>query len=301
MLRNYLNYAGSKDRYYPLIRDFLERAVEGLEKPSLVDMFCGSGVVSFNSLDLFNTVGAFDGCKELIKIHEWALSDRDVIGEIRDIINRYALSKSNKEGFLQLRENYNKRVVDEGIIAPAELYCLITHSFNYSLHLNKKGEFNAPSGAGRSYFSASLENKLLQVREYVHKYDKDHLLFINQGLQGWRGFITTTVSAGIGLSNTVFFVDPPYSASVSKHPYRVGQLKWGDEEDRELFKILDMIHSHKGKFVFTNVFHNNGVENRLLQGWSTKYKVFHVGVDYSNCNYQRFNKGDTDEVIIYNF
>lgn len=99
----------------------------------------------------------------------------------------------------------------------------------------------------------------------------------------------------------VFFIDPPYSASISKHPYRIGNLKWTEDDDRKLFEYMDKIDELGGKFVFTNVFENNGIQNLPLQEWSKEYNVQHVNVDYTNCNYQRLNKGNTDEVIITNF
>lgn len=351
MLRNYLNYAGSKDRYYPLIREFLEKAVAKCKedfpdfRPSFTDMFGGSAIVSLNSLDLFSTINVYDGCKELITLHRWLLSstqgkydpdtdtlvideDEDPVAAIHKVIDEYGLSKDNKEGFLKLREDYNKfklgmyneledytrpyRISDVRCHRSDWLYCLITHSFNYSLHLNSKGQFNAPSGAGRSYFSPSLENKLLEARRAVAKNlsseSRTIMSFVPHTLDNLVGLIPAIIrnrkemiTNNSLLGDEVFFVDPPYSAAVSKHPYRIGGLKWGDDDDRKLFKILDEIHENHGKFVFTNVFRNNGMENKPLQEWAKKYKVHHVGVDYSNCNYQRLNKGDTDEVIIYNF
>lgn len=312
MLRNYMNYAGSKDRYYPLIREFFEKATQS-QPHILVDMFCGSGVVSYNALDMFYDVKAYDGCPELISLHKWVVESDDPVGEIKSIIKAYGLSKDNKEGFLALRTAYNSDITQGLEGNPAELYCLITHSFNYSLHLNKKREFNAPSGAGRSYFSKSLETKLINIREHIKNVAQRAPVFHTLKLSEWGeeidflsecNDITGELSSCIdedSLVDYVFFVDPPYSAAVSKHPYRIGDLRWGVAEDKILLDLLDDINSRGGKFVFTNAILNNGVENKPLMDWMVKYKVHHVDVQYYNCNYQRMNNTDTDEVIIYNY
>ena len=290
MLRNYLNYAGSKDRYYPTLRVLLERAHE-LGAHILVDMFTGGAGVAINSLDLFDKVYAWDKNPDLIMIHEW-VENHDTEGlfaEIFEVIEKFDLSKDNKEGFLTLREYYNSLLPN---VEPCLLYCLITHAFNYSLHTNKKGEFNAPSGAGRSYFNKSLEQKLRNCKEHI---DKHNNLFYDV-----VDALTVKVNYTDG-KKRVFFVDPPYSACMSKHPYRVGSIKWTEDEDRELFKRLDDISNNGDLFIFTNVLENNGMFNVPLSKWIEKYHVHRVGIDYTNCSYQRLNRGKTDEIIITNF
>ena len=304
MLRNYLNYAGSKDRYYPLIQEQLKRAIGRKKRGKyLVDMFCGSAVVAFNSRDMFEHVIAFDKVKELIGIHTSILytPTEELLKDIHGIIDSYGLSKTNKEGFLKLREFYNSCKIGEQEVAgnlSAYLYCLITHSFNYSLHLNKKGEFNAPAGTNRSYFSPALEKKLIAYKNFMDERvgKTSHILYATMDLLQDDSFLNEDE-----FKDVVFFIDPPYSASISKHPYRIGNLKWTEDDDRRLFEYMNKINELGSKFVFTNVFENNGIQNLPLQEWSKGYHVQHVNVDYTNCNYQRLNKGNTDEVIITNF
>lgn len=303
MLNNYMNYSGSKDRVYPVLRPYLESAVKGKKRKTkyLIDMFAGSCVVAYNSLDLFDIVICIEKSKELVKLHNWIeyypLSK--ILKEIDNIISIYELSKTNKEGFLRLREKYNNDINNGGIFDPAELYCLITHAYNYQLHTNKNNEFNAPSGAGRSYFNPALRQKLINMKEYIDK----------QIASGKRIMITGgdcmdfvhCLNYENGFEDVVFYVDPPYSASISKHPYRMGNIKWTADEDRKLFECLDFIDSKNGKFIFSNVTSNNGVTNFPLLNWADSYKVNPIAVDYTNCSYQRKNNGKTEEVIITNF
>ena len=307
MLKNYLNYSGSKDRIYPIIRKYLEKAVQGKKNKHkyLIDMFCGSAVISFNSLDLFDTIVAVDKCNELIKMHTWIQNTplEELLKQVDAVISTYELSKTNKEGFLKLREDFNKFITEEGILHPDLLFCLITHSFNYQLHLNKKGEFNVPSGAGRSYFSSSLRQKLINYKNYIHEVIKYENGDFNKSFSFAYGDAVDFVKClkPEYFKDTVFYVDPPYSASISKHPYRIGNIKWTEDEDRKLFDCLDYIHENGGRFIFSNVLQNNGVQNIPLKTWAEKYKVNPIEVDYTFCSYQRKNNGKTDEVIITNF
>lgn len=301
MIKNYLNYAGSKDRYYPLIREFMVKALGRKKKGKfLIDLFCGSGVVAFNSMDLFSNVVAIDVCRELINIHTWIQYTpiENLLSDIAGVIRTYNLSKTNKEGFLKLREDYNRMYASRGLRDPLRLFCLVMHSFNYSLHLNSKGEFNCPAGTGRSYFNESLKQKLIAYKEYLTEASKTSSITF-QTYDGLN-FSWDKVRSE-DLKDVVVFADPPYSAAISKHPYRVGSVKWTEDEDRKLLEVLDRVNELGGKFIFTNVFSNNGMTNLPLIKWAENYNTHRVGVDYSNCNYQRSNKGDTDEVIIYNF
>lgn len=307
MIKNYLNYAGSKDRYYPLIREHLKRALGRKKKGKyLIDAFCGSGVVAFNSMDIFENIMAIDKCEELITIHNWVrhTDTEELLKEIDGTITSYDLRKDDKEGFLRLREDYNNLIAEGSKPNAVWLFCLIMYSFNYSLHLNKSGGFNCPHGTNRSSFNNSLRTKLKNYKEHLDN-NKDSC-----GFAYLAGDIFTILNPDNPdkslfsidrLNEAVFFIDPPYSAAVSKHPYRVGNIKWSEDDDRKLFEVLDIINENKGKFVFTNVFENNGVSNRPLQEWAKNYKVHDVGVSYDNCNYQRKNNGKTREVIITNF
>ena len=306
MIKNYLNYSGSKDRIYPVLRTLLEKAVKGKSKQHkyLIDMFCGSGVVAFNSLDLFDTIVAIDKCNELIKLHvHFEHTPKDVLlKEIDDTIAFYGLSKDNKQGYLKLREDFNN-LIHENQFDPVKLYCLITHSFNYQLHLNKKGEYNVPSGVGRSHFNSSLRQKVINYKEHLEKSIKnDSGKYLPQFAYTYgdaMDFVHCLKAEEF--PNAVFYADPPYSASISKHPYRVGNIHWTEEEDRKLFDCLDYINENGGKFILSNVFENNGATNIPLITWAEKYKVNPIEVDYTFCSYQRKNNGNTKEVIITNF
>ena len=295
IVKNYLNYIGSKDRYLPQILNFIEDAATKLNGSSttLIDMFCGSAVVGLNASQYVGNVLCVDACKELITLHKWvqsALSSDALLAEIDMTIAQYGLSKENKVGFLRLRKDYNEAASVYNAINPRWLFCLITHAFNYSLHTNKKGEFNAPFGKDRSSFNKVLRKKLINWKEALD--EASNVNFEAHDFNDYRRF-----------KRSILFVDPPYSASISKHPYRVGGIKWTEEEDRKLFEYLDYMNKGENLFIFTNVIENNGAVNLPLKNWikENKYICTPVEVSYEGCNYQRKNNGKTKEVIITNF
>lgn len=299
---NYLNYIGSKDRYLPQILDLLKEAQEKTGAQALIDLFCGSAVVAMNAKDYFECTYCFDACEPLIQIHKWvqdATNSADLVNEVESLIEAFGLSKDDKENFLKLRSTWNTLRTALGQYNPAMLFCLVMHSYNYSFHFNKKGEYNAPSGATRSSFNSSLRKKLINWKD---KLDTQPSLtfeacdFKTVFEDRWH---YTTIADNF---KSVFFVDPPYSASVSKHPYRNPVLKWDEDEDRALISYLDKVNEKGHIFVFTNVLVNNGISNVILQNWvkDKGYRVIPVSIDYNNCSYQRRNEGNTEEVIITN-
>lgn len=289
IIKNYLNYTGSKDRYLPEILKHIKRASKITQKTRLIDLFCGSAVVAINSWRYFNETLCNDACPELIKIHKWVqeYNINQLLVQIGACESTYKLSKTNKEGFLQLRDDYNAlEYVD-----PVRLFCLVMHSFNYSMHLTKQRKFSVPFGANRSSFNRSLREKLINYKLELDEASTS-LSFTSNDFM--------TVMSKTELKDTTFFVDPPYTASITRQPYRTG-LQWGKIEDLKLFHQLDRVHEAGGYFIFTNVIDNNGVTNEPLKEWCKKYSVEPVGVDYSNASYQRKNRGKTNEVIITNF
>lgn len=304
IIKNYLNYVGSKDRYLAQILPFIEEGAKKTNGSLFVDLCCGSAVVGANGANLFKETRCYDNCEQLVALHKyiWAMPEDKIMNDLDEIIADYELSKTNKSGFLALRQEYNDRVGSTNKMALAPiLYMLITHSFNYSMHFNKKGGFSVPFGTNKSSFNPSLRNKLSMWKKHIDtlKNEEHPIMFEHASVFG----VVQHLVQDSEPNSFVVFVDPPYSASMSKHPYRTGISPWGEEEDRKLLDALDLIHASGNYFIFTNCVQNNGVLNRVLQEWIYKRKYIKtpVSVDYTNCSYQRSNRGKTEEVIITNF
>ena len=89
------------------------------------------------------------------------------LNRIDELINTYELSKENREGFLQLRDDYNKEI-KAGFHDMYKFYVLICYAFNNQIRFNSKGEYNMPFGKDRSSFNDALRNKFI---EFVNEFN----------------------------------------------------------------------------------------------------------------------------------
>ena len=131
MIKNCFNYVGSKDRIFPAVDKNLDKS-----KKVFVDLFCGSGVIGINEVNNYQKILMNDACWQLaetLKFFQGAAGDV-VSNEIDSYIQKYELSKVNKEGFNKLRDYYNTTTNLRETFDPAAFYCLATHSFNYNIN-----------------------------------------------------------------------------------------------------------------------------------------------------------------------
>lgn len=169
MYKNPFNYIGAK---YKLLPQILPKFPSQID--TFVDLFGGGGEVTFNTearKHIYN-----DKSAPLVNIFKNL--DDDFLNEVDEIIKKYNLSKTNKQGFLNLRQYYNSHLSsmtdrENAVI----LYCLLTHSFNYQIAFNSKGEYNMPSGAGRSYFTPQLKAKL---SAYINAKRNNDISFLSE-------------------------------------------------------------------------------------------------------------------------
>ena len=291
MLNNCFNYVGSKDRIFPVLDKYLDKS-----KRIFVDVFCGSGVVGVNELSNYEKVVLNDKCWQVVETLKFFRDNEyeKVISSIDSIIKKYGLSKDNKGGYLRLREAFNSDPYLRLVFDPVMFYCLVTHSFNYNIHLNSKGQFSVPSGATRCYFNSNLRSKLEGFQWELHE-NKEKITLKSEDFQ------ELIEKAEKITKNAVFYADPPYLCSDDSYS-RVHHLgKWDEDKERELYKKLDLINERGGSFLLSNVIENNGRWNKILDDWSKKYEVIDVSASYDNCNYQRKNAGKTKEILVRNY
>lgn len=193
MYKNPFNYIGAKFKLLPQILPLFPKKIE-----KFVDLFGGSGEVAFNveaEEILYN-----EKCKPLVNIFK--NFDDSFLAEVERCISKWELTKTSKTEFLKLREYYNKNKEklsdrENAVI----LYCLMVHAFNYQIAFNSKGEYNMPSGAGRSYFSPQLKDKL---EDYIKRKSEIDIQFTE------NDFINVNVQDIEGDKSRIFvYADPP--------------------------------------------------------------------------------------------
>ncbi len=296
IIKDPFNYSGNKSKLISIIKDNLPQNCT-----TLIDLFGGGGCVSLNLADNFERVIYNEKNKYIYGIIKtFSMHSKEFcLDRIKHNINYYQLNKNNKEGFLQFREDFNclgSQILlsdtfnDFTAQAYLDLYTLIVHSFNYFCTIDKNGKFVNTSGAGRCWFNPSLYKKFVEYKNKLDEIYGKKLFMCNED------FRDVQFMHG---KNTFVFVDSPYKVSDDIYSRTAG-LEWTEQDDLDLFKLLDECTECGTKWMLTNATICNGKENKPLQEFISKYRTISVQDAFYQCNYQRHNK-KTNEVIVVNY
>jgi len=281
IIKSPYNYVGGKNRLIEQILPYFPNEIR-----YFVDLFGGGFTVGLNTLKRSDIVIYNEIDKNLVEFYKYLSSNKleDIITDIEQIILENKLSKFSKEEFYLFREKFN---TNEKYKTPLHFYVLATHSFNYAIEYDSKGNFNMSSGATRSSFNKSIKKKLILSIEEIQK---NNIIFSNTSFE--------KLKIDKFNSNDFIYMDPPYLATG-----RTGYAKhWSIEKEKELLYFIDNLNDRNIKFALSNVLRDKGKVNQLLIDWSKKYNTYHLNFDYSNSNHQILNKDlPTDEVLITNF
>ena len=273
-----LNYTGGKYKLLPQLLELFPKQVT-----TFVDLFAGGGNVSVNvkaEKVVFNDLmwQVPEMLQEFKKI-----GVEESLRKIDGYISSYDLSKENKEGYLALRELYNKGKSD-----PLMLYTLICYSFNNQIRFNNKGAYNMPFGKDRSSFNPTIKEKFII---FVQRLQSMEIQFSSKD---FRELDLDTLG-----DNDFVYCDPPYLITVASYNENGG---WGEQAEIDLLAKLDALDKAGVKFGLSNVFESKGKENTILKEWAKGYTVHYLDHTYSNCSYHKKDKQSKDiEVFITNY
>ena len=157
LIKSPMNYVGGKYKLLPQILPLFPSEVN-----TFVDLFCGGFNVGIN-VNADKIIGN-DLCREVIEVYQGIQREglENSLRLVKSQINKYDLSKTNEEGFKDIRNFYN-----DGNKEWYVFYAMLTHSFNYQIRFNKKGEYNMPFGRNRSYFNATLEKHFMEFANAI--------------------------------------------------------------------------------------------------------------------------------------
>lgn len=273
-IKSPLNYVGGK---YKLLNEIIPLLPDKID--TFVDLFGGGFNVGVNVKA--EHVVYNDVCIPVVQLLECIKgSDIDILlSEIDSYISKYDLSKENKDGFLELRTDYNKNSK-----TPMKFYTMLCYEFNYQIRFNKNGEYNMPFGKDRSSFSPSLRQKFIEFHKRINEID---CVFLSKSF-------TEFDFSDFG-KNDLVYCDPPYLNSVAAYNEQGG---WTNECEIELLQLLDSLNDKGIRFALSN---NLKYNNPYLDEWKNKYNVHYLNGDYSNCNYQKIDKSKDIEVLITNY
>ena len=157
MRRAPINFTGNKYRLLSQILPLLKK------KRVFMEPFMGSGVVGLNvdaEIILFGDV-----CSQLVTLYNWfKISQPSFVRMAIEVYcYQYSLSKTNNQGYYDLRTEYNSGLLQG---ASPLFYLLLAHSFNNQFRFNKLGAFNVPFG--QRTITKQLYKRLDTALEYMH-------------------------------------------------------------------------------------------------------------------------------------
>ena len=213
----------------------------------------------------------------------------EILQHIENRISDLALSMTNEEGYLALRNLYNNQR------NPLDLFVLIAYSFNHQIRFNNSHLFNNPFGRDRSSFNNRMRNNLIDFLDKLAVSDASF------SCGSFDGFDLSELT-----EEDFLYCDPPYLITTGTYnDGKRGFSGWNEGEERKLLSLLKTVDENGLRFALSNVLIHKGKTNDILIEWvnENKYNVFHLNKDYSNSSYHTIDRGKTasDEVLITNY
>lgn len=283
------NYTGGKYKLLPQIMPMIPGSIS-----TFVDLFSGGSVVAAN-VDADKVI-INDLLGEVVEGTK-AMVERDTdefVNAVKAVQEQFGVTKSNKEGYLALRDFYNV-----GNRQPEVFMALVSASFSNQIRFNGEGKFNTPSGVrkehkidkintpyGKRMFNPRQEQKL---RAFTSELKSKDVAFTSTDFEN---FDFSTLD-----SNSFVYLDPPYLITDATY-----NKSWTEYHERRLYDVMDKLTQMGIKFALSNVTHNKGRANEMLIEWSKQYYVTNLTHNYKNCSYQGRNKdAKCQEVLITNY
>lgn len=294
--RSPLFYVGDKYKIINEIKKYFPETID-----TFIEPFVGGGSVFLNvdaKKYILNDIDEY-----VYKLHIFlknSSADDNFLNEVLKYIKKYKLSRSfiedivptalkekhnktyyaqfNKQGYLKLKEDFNKSDRKNLIL----LYILLIYGFNRMLRFNSKGYFNVPVGnvdfnknveiAIRNYFDFIKEKKIklenLDFKPFIKK----------------NGF----------KKNDFMYLDPPYLITFSEY-----NKIWNEEKELELLNLLDELNEKNIRFAISNVTTYKGRKNHIFLNWMDKYKSAKIKSNY--ISYHDNSNKSFEEVLVFNY
>nr|WP_285491736.1 DNA adenine methylase [Staphylococcus haemolyticus] len=224
IIKSPLNYAGSKDLVMKKIINSLPQHIT-----NFVDMMggafnvganiSGTGKVFYNENNFF-----------VYNIIDYLLKNKNefVLKEIKYTINKYQLSKKDKENYINFRNYYNSLSIHER--QPIDLFVLTLYSFQHMIRFNSKGGFNVP--VGNSGLTEDIVNRIYNFRTKMPIGELILGSFENIDINNFD-------------KDTIFYFDPPYIITAAAYnDGRRFKSEWTFNNELKLLNFLDKINNN---------------------------------------------------------
>lgn len=128
------------------------------------------------------------------------------------------------------------------------------------MRFNAKGHYNVP--VGKSDFSAFAREK---CADFINALQNPHITLSNRDFRDSTLYQCNDFGRDLSgdFRHDFFYFDPPYL--ITQAPYNA---QWSERDEKDLYEILDSLHSRNKNFALSNVLQSNGKSNELLKKWS---------------------------------
>lgn len=272
-----IRYQGSKRDLVPLIQELAPS-----DCVRMIDAFGGSATVVLNMPHLHRLY--CESHQHVFNIVDTLATNppQKTMQKIRRLVNKWQLTSSNAEQFLDFRRSVNARP------DPIGHYVLHRHAYSNLLRFNQDGDFNAPFG------DRSLEGKWedLEREIYTFHYNMLGVRRVNMRYGELLQRVRNSLNSG-----TFIYFDPPYLAS-GANCYD----KWTLAYEYQLLRNLERLTELGVKWMLSNVTQHRHFRNDVLVQWLKKNKI---RVEYPNKTYALANgqrdSHSTVEIIAMNY
>lgn len=295
--RSPLFYVGDKYKLYPKISKYFPKTINRFIEP-----FTGGGSVFLNvnaNEFILNDIDT-----NVINIHKFLIEQSKnpklFFEKVFEVIQEYGLSHSyikdivpkelknewkktyyakfNKQGFNQLKKDYNSGKSNSTL----HLYLLLIFGFNRMLRFNSKGEYNLP--VGNVDFN---KNTNIALNDYFDLTKQKNIQFFN------LDFLDFFKQMEFQEDDFVY-LDPPYLITFSEY-----NKLWNEETENRLLTFLEHLDNKNIKFAVSNVSHYKGKINHNFLEWSKRHNSFEIKSNY--ISYHDNTNKDFKEVLITNY
>lgn len=272
------NYTGGK---FKLLNQIIPSF--DINKNTFVDLFCGGGSVYTNILDKYDKVIVNDIISDLIGIHKELKESDDIINTVKSIC---PIDNDDKEGFLDLRKDYNKDKTS------AKLWALMLSCTSNMMRFNKSFGFNQTFG--KRTFNSGTEKKIIEFTKHIRKFDNIEYKSVSFDK--------------IKLSDKSFvYIDPPYgfvdndgelgNKQISEAGYN---CYWNKDNEIKLLDYILELDKNGHSFMVSSLH-----EHKENKSWLVERLLKHnFNFKYLNCDYNKISRTGSKvskEIIIYNY
>lgn len=272
IIKSPLNYSGSKNYIVDQIIDNLPDKYD-----TFVDMMGGAFNVGINVRNaktlVYNEYNPF-----VFEIVDMLLTcDKEkLIKDVKEIVEKFGLSKGNKEAYINFRNYYNANKT------PLNLFVVQMYCFQNQLRFNSKHDFNTP--VGNCGVNETTYERILQFVPQCHKLITKNEDFANILIDEFS-------------KDTVFYFDPPYLiTNATYNDGKRGFKGWDENQEDGLLEYLDKINDSGRKFMLSNVIYHNGKTNTKLLEWCNNHSYRIIELKPHNGRY-----GSRKEVLVVNY